>query len=238
MSSEEAKTPGEIVGAHVRDLRRAAGLSQGELADLMEQLGYSWVRQTVGEVEAGRRRLAWDELMSLSAIFDMAPTALIAGPSQSTTYGEVKVGERSIPAAEFAALWTWPRLPTEGPLKGPARQAVDRLLEGSGIRRPWADQWRGEDGAPGLGFRDARDKALAGLSRYPGPIYVLVGDEPVETGTTVPPWGTNVRFRLEPGEPYVARDEWEAERLAEMEKQGFVRRISREEAYRIRKGKR
>jgi hypothetical protein len=39
---------------------------------------------------------------------------------------------------------------------------------------------------------------------------------------------------MQPGVPYVARDEAEAERLAELEALGLVRRIKPYEAYRMR----
>jgi hypothetical protein len=66
---------------------------------------------------------------------------------------------------------------------------------------------------------------LSRRDRYPGPTYICLGrfSSPV------------LGIELKPHEPYVCRDELEAEALAEWERTGLVKRITRQQAYRLRR---
>jgi len=56
--------------------------------------------------------------------------------------------------------------------------------------------------------------------------------------TSAPPWSVELRIRLEPGVPYVPRDEVELEHISRvLEAPGLARRITRQEAYRLRRKK-
>jgi transcriptional regulator with XRE-family HTH domain len=50
----------------VRLIRRVLDLSQADLAERMTNLGHSWVRQTVGEVERSGRVVSINELLGLA----------------------------------------------------------------------------------------------------------------------------------------------------------------------------
>jgi hypothetical protein len=109
--------------------------------------------------------------------------------------------------------------------------AIDALV--GDIDRPWARLWRRRGGPAPSAFAQARDEVLAERGRLPGPIFVVTGDR-VERGTAVPPWGERVVVELLPGDPYLPRDDRELELLENLEADGLVRRISRQQAYRLR----
>jgi transcriptional regulator with XRE-family HTH domain len=223
----------EVIGGNIRDLRRAAGLSQSDLARAMGELGFGWVRQTVGEVEAGRRRLEYDELVALAAYFDMPVNAILGSPGGSPPYSTVRVGNKVV------RLRTWKGLVAPRNHMEPAGEhqakAADDLMDS--LPRPWAKRWRKSGEAPGIPYKEAREEALGARTRHPGPIFVLTGKGSGEIGVTEPPWATSITITLKSGEPYVARDELEAEELERLEARGIVRRIRRDEAYRLRKAK-
>ncbi len=73
MSSETKKARMEMA-ARLRMAREAAGLSQGQAAKLLDMH-----RPTVSEIEAGRRRLAADELARFAGTYGVGVTWLIGG---------------------------------------------------------------------------------------------------------------------------------------------------------------
>lgn len=229
-----AVTVSEAIGRNVSTLRRAVGLTQEELATAMTEVGFGWLRQTVTEVEAGRRSIAIEEVAALAALFDLDPFHVLLSPGSQVPnpYGSVQVGGATLSIHQWQALWA-PRSQFEPP-KGPKRAAIDALV--GHVERPWARLWRKRGGHPGLPFREARERALTKRVRVPGPIFV--SDEPVEFMTSAPPWSVELRIRLEPGVPYVPRDEVELEHISRvLEAPGLARRITRQEAYRLRRKK-
>jgi hypothetical protein len=88
-----------------------------------------------------------------------------------------------------------------------------------------------------MAFMDAWRERQATRRRWPGPIYVIAEgvEGPVRFSAAVGPWSASEPITLEPGVPYVARNDSEARALDDRERQGFVRRISRQQAYRMRK---
>ena len=65
--SNELKETRMAIAARLRMAREAAGLSQGQAAKLMEMH-----RPTVSEIEAGRRRLAADELARFAKTYGVS----------------------------------------------------------------------------------------------------------------------------------------------------------------------
>lgn len=226
----------ELVGDNIRVLRRAAGLTQAELAEAMAEIGFRWVRQTVAETEAGRRDAKVEELVAIAAYFDMPLSAILGTPGgqpnrEESTDG-VDVGGQTLSFLDWVRLAMTTRHVDEKASKG-ERDAIDSLVGSSD--RPWARQWRRAGGHPAQHFIQARDEQLRRRTRLPGPIFVWEGDGPLETATSVRPWGAEVRVKLEHGIPYVARDESEGERLLETTKtHPELRVIDRQEAYRLR----
>lgn len=64
MDDQEQKRA--IVATRIREARKAAGLSQGQVARM---LGLQ--RPSVSEIEAGRRRVTADEITRLAELFDV-----------------------------------------------------------------------------------------------------------------------------------------------------------------------
>jgi hypothetical protein len=57
---------GLVLAGNVAAARTRLRINQGDLAGRMRQLGWRWVKQTVSEVEAGRRAIRADELLGLA----------------------------------------------------------------------------------------------------------------------------------------------------------------------------
>ena len=70
MTANEAKR--QIIASRIRDARRLAGLSQGQVAKM---LGLQ--RPSVTEIEAGNRAVAAEELAKLAEIFDVSVAWLL-----------------------------------------------------------------------------------------------------------------------------------------------------------------
>jgi transcriptional regulator with XRE-family HTH domain len=73
-------TLGAILADNVAGERAARGLQQSDLADRMRSLGWKWVRQTVGEVERGGRRLTAEELFGLAICLETTLQRLLEPP--------------------------------------------------------------------------------------------------------------------------------------------------------------
>lgn len=61
-----------IIASRIREARKAAGLSQGQVARL---LGLQ--RPSVSEMEAGNRRVSGDEIIRLAELFDVSAAWLL-----------------------------------------------------------------------------------------------------------------------------------------------------------------
>jgi transcriptional regulator with XRE-family HTH domain len=247
-----AQTLDELVGRSVADLRLAAGLSQEAFGRAMsDAFGYRWQRQTVSTIERGKRPLSLDEVHAVAAFFSVRPAQLI-GPGGSRV-DAVRIAGREISPAEWFAWWEMP-LDFAGAEGG--RAAIASVLKDRQVARPWADHWNPEQSLP-TAYMRARDEALRRAERRPStPIYLWEGVGPFGIGTAIAPWGQSVSLELKPGEPYYCRDDVEAGKLREqLEWQeafeaspkevgrpgwlehGRLRRITSQEAYRIRKRK-
>ncbi|TSE03214.1 helix-turn-helix transcriptional regulator [Mesorhizobium intechi] len=64
-----------IIAARIKEARRLSGLSQGQVAKMLEMH-----RPTISEIEAGNRRVSAGELMRFAEIFDVS-VAYLAGES-------------------------------------------------------------------------------------------------------------------------------------------------------------
>lgn len=66
------------VAERMREARKLAGLSQGQVARL---LGYH--RPTISQIEAGKRRVSTDELKLLAKLYDVSTSWLLNETSES-----------------------------------------------------------------------------------------------------------------------------------------------------------
>ena len=62
-------------GRKLREMRRATGWSQEQLAAHMS--GFGWIQSTVSKTEAGARLVRLDEITALAALFGMSLSGLL-----------------------------------------------------------------------------------------------------------------------------------------------------------------
>lgn len=76
---------GAVLARNVKAARTRRDLNQEDLAERMRDLGYGeWIRQTVSNVEARKRRLTAEEAFALSVALDVALTSLMfPGPDDA-----------------------------------------------------------------------------------------------------------------------------------------------------------
>ena len=91
MSNSKAKAPS--IAARLRLAREQAGLSQGQVAKLLELH-----RPSISEMEAGRRRVSAEELTKLAEIYDVS-IEWLTGTNVSKTdsnYDKVELAAREL----------------------------------------------------------------------------------------------------------------------------------------------
>jgi transcriptional regulator with XRE-family HTH domain len=69
--------PSQILARNLGAVRRLRRWRQELVAERMNFLGHPWTRQTVGEVEQGRRNVTVDELFSLALVFGLTLARLL-----------------------------------------------------------------------------------------------------------------------------------------------------------------
>jgi transcriptional regulator with XRE-family HTH domain len=69
--------PSQILARNLGAVRRLRGWRQELVAQRMNFLGHPWTRQTVGEIEQGRRNVTVDELFSLALAFQITIDRLL-----------------------------------------------------------------------------------------------------------------------------------------------------------------
>lgn len=79
----------DIAGINLRRIREDRGLSQRELAERMEGLGYGWSATSVADTEQARRGLNIDELIPLGLILQVSPLTLLS--AEVTVFAGVNV---------------------------------------------------------------------------------------------------------------------------------------------------
>jgi transcriptional regulator with XRE-family HTH domain len=95
----------QAVARKIRELRQAAGWSQGQMAQRMTAAGHSWYPQTVGRVELQERHVRIGELVDLAAIFGINPALFFGAldiPSAAAMRIAIEREVRQEIAAEIA----------------------------------------------------------------------------------------------------------------------------------------
>jgi len=83
MSEKERK---KLIAARIREARLAAGLSQGQVAKLMDLH-----RPSVTEIETGNRKVSADEIRQLADIFDVTPSYLLGETPDTLSVNDPKI---------------------------------------------------------------------------------------------------------------------------------------------------
>jgi len=71
--TEQQNAKRSVVALRLREARKMAGLSQGQVAKLL-----GWHRPTVSEIEAGNRKVSADEVSRFAGIYDVTVSWLLA----------------------------------------------------------------------------------------------------------------------------------------------------------------
>jgi transcriptional regulator with XRE-family HTH domain len=74
------------IAERIREARRSAGLSQGQVAKLM-----NLHRPTISEIEAGNRRVSAEELSTLANIFDVTVAWLVGEASETVETDDPRI---------------------------------------------------------------------------------------------------------------------------------------------------
>ena len=69
-----------LVASRLREARKMAGLSQGQVAKMLELH-----RPTISEIEAGNRRVSADELSQFAELYDVTVSWLLAETAEQLT---------------------------------------------------------------------------------------------------------------------------------------------------------
>lgn len=94
-------------GQRVRQLRKAAGLTQQQLADRLSQWGRSYHQTTVAKLEAGTRPTTLEELIPLSVALGVSQREFFEDPSpEDMAEREIREAEQRVDdvQAELAKL--------------------------------------------------------------------------------------------------------------------------------------
>jgi transcriptional regulator with XRE-family HTH domain len=133
----------EVVARRVRALRDESEWTQAALAQAMTEMGFTWSRVTVSEVEAGNRRVALDELLALAALFAV-PLVTLFLPAQSEAIAFPRLGalgaltvREMVMGSPPDAKWLW----TVGGADWQPARAITTAGEGDGDWRPARRLW-------------------------------------------------------------------------------------------------
>jgi hypothetical protein len=130
----EPTTLGKILADNIRSARvQRRDFEQQDLADRMRELGYKWVRQTVGEAENGRRRLTGDEIFALALALNTTVQRLMTPPLWAD---EEAAGDPVVLPSGVTLPWPVVRFVISGPdpLEESAERRDRHVSRGRGIR--------------------------------------------------------------------------------------------------------
>lgn len=94
MSNADAK--GVALGARLRLAREQAGLSQGQVAKML-----NLHRPSISEVEAGRRKVSAEELVEFARIYGVSVSWLADAEAEGKNAAQIRI---ELAAREFAKL--------------------------------------------------------------------------------------------------------------------------------------
>jgi transcriptional regulator with XRE-family HTH domain len=78
--------PRRAIGARIREARKFAGLSQGQVAKLMNMH-----RPTISEIEGGNRRVSHDELRQFAKLYDVSMDFLTGDAPETLAIDDPKL---------------------------------------------------------------------------------------------------------------------------------------------------
>lgn len=110
---------------NIRDTRTRAGMSQGELARRMKELGWPWSQQSVARTEDGRRKVGAGEVAAVARILEVTVDRLLMPGRQASLMGLLDAAiARADTAWEEAAGWSAELLTAQRHLSGHLSRAA------------------------------------------------------------------------------------------------------------------
>jgi transcriptional regulator with XRE-family HTH domain len=99
---QQAIPYGSLVARNLRAARAAANLSQADVGERMQALGFtSWARSTMSLAEQGKRRVTIEELAGLTVVFEVDLTVLAYPPGDGQPVSLPGGQEIMLPAARY-----------------------------------------------------------------------------------------------------------------------------------------
>jgi transcriptional regulator with XRE-family HTH domain len=87
MRRHPARRPSEVFAEQMRIQRERKGWTQKQLAARLAKLGFLVHQTTIGQWEAGERRISLDEALAISVALDVGPAHMVAGSYLGLTFG-------------------------------------------------------------------------------------------------------------------------------------------------------
>lgn len=115
----EDPTIDTLIGENVRSVRRDRGLTQVELADRLEGIGYAMTERVIQSIESGTRAARVSEAVAFAYALQVSPVKLLM-PQSFHRHIRLGDGRTSLPAGRLA--W-WMAHPDEDPPPAPRPEA-------------------------------------------------------------------------------------------------------------------
>lgn len=100
MARELAALPEEVLGANVRTMREARGLTQKQVADGMNLLGFKMMYTTIAKIETGKRPIRVNEAFSLAAVLGVHVIYLLGLADIGSSFGDAVLNASQIAATQ------------------------------------------------------------------------------------------------------------------------------------------
>jgi len=168
--TEGQTRPSGVFGLRLREIRRARGLTQAALADLVTAAGQPLDKAAVLRIERGGRGVSLDEALALAWVLGVAPLHLLSPPDGQVVWVTRKA------AVDGAGLRNWALFGDALLLSAEGRRVKGRIrlvLEVEGLAQALVDAKRGGDSAGAQAAAQALKDAIISHQRQLG----AVGEE-------------------------------------------------------------
>lgn len=128
-TTQEPGATGIRVGANVKTLREAAGLTFRALSERLAGLGRQMLPSGLHRLEQGRRRIDADELVALALALGVTPNRLLLPPDADGATVELTAG------VETRALYAWMWANGSAPLPPPGQHPLDHRPDPAEVAR-------------------------------------------------------------------------------------------------------
>jgi transcriptional regulator with XRE-family HTH domain len=100
-SDYESRKPSEVVAERLREKRKARGLSQEQLAEMLTRAGTPMSKWALLAIEKGKRGLSLDEALAIATVLNAVPEQMLTPPEGVFVRLTDKVGADGSSIREF-----------------------------------------------------------------------------------------------------------------------------------------